>query len=65
MCDGFSFKTMCAYCLKKVGAEIDAVYPVYDWKSNQLIGYYCKDHFLKVKYQNLQLILLKKQKGSA
>ncbi|MCI1576674.1 MAG: hypothetical protein LKH78_13410 [Weizmannia coagulans] len=39
--------------MRKAGKEIDAVYPVYDWKTNKLLGYYCKEHFLKVKIRNL------------
>ncbi|AEH54697.1 hypothetical protein QQ991_00120 [Weizmannia coagulans] len=54
MCDClFELTTTCAYCLRKAGKEIDAVYPVYDWKTNKLLGYYCKEHFLKVKIRNL------------
>jgi hypothetical protein len=33
--------------------EIEVVLPVYDWYSGKLLGYYCKQHYLKVKSQNL------------
>lgn len=62
MYDGiFELTSTCAYCLKKAGKEIDAVFPVYDWKTNKLLGYYCKDHFLKVKIQNLLEEAIEKQ----
>ncbi|MBS4175618.1 hypothetical protein [Bacillus sp. FJAT-49736] len=54
MCLGqFKFTETCAYCLKKTGEGIDFVLPVYDWKSEKLLGYFCKEHYLKVKSRNI------------
>jgi hypothetical protein len=36
-----------------MGEGIDVVLPVYDWYSGKLLGYFCKQHYLKVKSQNI------------
>ncbi|MEB6549815.1 hypothetical protein MXL46_12030 [Heyndrickxia sporothermodurans] len=54
MCEtNFDFQTTCSYCLKKAGIDIDTVYPVYDWETDKLLGYFCKEHYIKVKSQNI------------
>ncbi|HEY4554622.1 MAG TPA: hypothetical protein VIG80_15620 [Bacillaceae bacterium] len=49
----FNLTTTCAYCLRETGKEIDCVLPVFDWKTNKLLGYYCKDHYILVKAKNI------------
>lgn len=49
----FDLTTTCAYCLRKTGEEIDLVLPVFDWKSERLLGYFCKDHYITVKAKNI------------
>ncbi|WP_236011773.1 hypothetical protein [Heyndrickxia sporothermodurans] len=39
--------------MKKAGKEIDTVYPVYDWETDKLLGYFCKEHYIKVKSLNI------------
>ncbi|GIN41770.1 hypothetical protein J19TS1_47190 [Heyndrickxia oleronia] len=54
MCQTYiDFKNTCSYCLRKVGKEIDQVLPIYDWKTDKLLGYFCKDHYMKVKSRNI------------
>jgi hypothetical protein len=63
MCKNNSFDvtSTCAYCLKKIGEEIEVVLPVYDWYSGKLLGYFCKQDYLKVKSQNLSLSYIKEK----
>lgn len=49
----FDMKNTCAYCLRKAGEEIEKVFPVYDWETDQLIGYFCMKHYIKVKRRNI------------
>ncbi|MEK3889758.1 hypothetical protein [Bacillus sp. FSL K6-3431] len=49
----FQLKTTCAYCLSKAGKEVDSVLPVHDWKTDKLLGYFCKKHYMLVKAKNI------------
>lgn len=50
----FDLTTTCAYCLKKTtNDEVEHVFPVYDWKTEKLLGYYCKEHYMVVKAKNI------------